>query len=171
MNIKQSIQEAFAHGLVEGFSYRETQNSDNLVEYEFSTGAYDYVVSFEFTGKYGWEMIFGVKTDDGIDTRMITSKPDEVIKILNTIFGDILKEFVEYSFKFEGTLDIILAPQLMEGEPLNLDPFQRKRGKLYVRTIKKFVDTLPFWKQLKVDFTLSSFEPKSIIMHIEKETP
>jgi hypothetical protein len=163
------IKEAFSISLLkEGFPYRETQNTDNLLEFEFSSGSYDYVVSFENTGNYGWEMIFGVKTDDGIDTRMITNKSDDVIKILNTIFSDILKEFVSYSLKFDKSISIILAPQLMDGESPNMDPFQRKRGKLYTRAIKKNIDVDPFWKNLKVDFKMSSFEPKSIIMTVDQ---
>jgi hypothetical protein len=156
----------FKDFIIEGYSYSQTENSDRVVEYTFTTQTNEYVVAFEFSGSYGWEMSFGVKTDQGIDTRIITNQPQEVMKILNTIFDDILKDFVSTTFKYENSLDIILAPQLMDGESPSLDPFQRKRGKLYVRKIKDNIAKDMFWKDYSVDFALATFNPPAIIMQV-----
>lgn len=159
----------FKDYIKEGYSYKEIGNTDRSVEYEFHTGELIYNVVFEYSGDYGWEMIFGIKQSDGsLDTRIITNKGD-VIKVLNTIFGDILKEFVKVSMAYDKSLDIILAPQLIEGEGVNLDPFERKRGKLYIRKIKEFVNYDIFWNSYDVSFSISSFTPKSIIMSIRSK--
>lgn len=156
----------FLEYIKEGYSFKQTQNSDNLVEYTFTSESHEYNVAFEYSGQYGWEMSFGVQTDTGVDTRMITNQPQEVMKVLNTIFDNILKDFVKDAFGYENSLDIILAPQLMDNESPSLDPFQRKRGKLYVRKIKDNIAKDSFWKEYSVSFTLAKFNPPAIIMQI-----
>jgi hypothetical protein len=164
--MKNRILNLFCESLIEeGYSYHEVANTDSEIVYEFTSGELRYSVVFEYTGQYGWEMMFGIVQDDGtLDTKVITNKPGEVMKILNTIFGDILKEFVNSSFKYEDSLDILLAPQLMEGELDSVSPFERKRGKLYVRKIKEFINNDRFWDSYDVTFSESSFTPKCIIM-------
>lgn len=155
--------------LDEGYSYQETENSDKVISYDFKTADnIPYSVVFEYTGKYGWEMMFGIKQEDGsIDTKTLANNPKDVMKVLNTIFVDTLKAFVSSAFSYENSLDIILAPQLMKGEPHTTSPFERKRGKLFVRTINNGIKSdSSFWNNYDVSFNESTFEPKSIIMSV-----
>lgn len=164
------LQEAFKKiELTEGYPFRQTVNSGHAVEYKFHTDTENYKVVFEYAEPEGyWEMIFGViDHEDLIDTNVLTNKPEDVFKVLNTIFKDILKDFVKDQIDFDGTLQILLAPQCVKGETVNTDPFKRKRGRVYVRKIYEALDD-PFWKQFQIDFTLSNSYPLAIVFHVKK---
>ena len=150
----------------ESYSYQRVGETDRDVTYEFTSGSHVYNVLFENSGQYGWEMMFGLKTDDGMDTKILTNSPQEVTKVLNTIFEDILKDFIQLSLSYENSIDIILAPQRLDNEAPNMDPFNTKRGRVYVKKIK---DSLKHNQDLNVEFVHSPFAPPSIIMKISKK--
>jgi len=164
------FKEFYTQSLMENFSFKETQNTDRTIEYQFDSKNNHYIVAFELDPKYGYEMSFGTGTSSDIDTRTLTNQPDEVIPILNTIFGDILKSFVHEVIKYDSVLNIILAPQLTEDEDKPSSPFESKRGKLYVRLIERFIKNDSFWNDYNIKFSESTFQPKSIILNLTKKT-
>lgn len=144
-------------------------SSGNFYNYTFRSKYFDYDVGFELSEPYGWEMSFGIIKDGDIDTRVITNQPDDVMEVLDTIFDDILKDFIRKELDNDDELNIILAPQRVEGESHDSDPFQSKRGKLYIRIIQRIIKKDPFYNDKSVSFELSKFSPKSIIMKIMKK--
>jgi len=164
------LQEAFKQiELNEGFPFRQTENSGHVTCYKFHTDTENYEVKFEFADPEGyWEMIFGTIDHEGLlDTSILTNQPQDVVKVLNTIFIDILADFVKEQIEFDGTLQILLAPQCVKGETVSTNPFKRKRGRVYVRKIYDALEQ-PFWKQFQIDFRLSDTYPPAIMFEVKK---
>jgi hypothetical protein len=156
-----------AYSLLNEFKYRQVTETDREVTYRFSTSKYEYEVAFENTS-HGWEIIFGVLVNGQIDTTIVVGEPGEVRELLETIFNNILTDFIKLNLEYESEFNILLAPQLMEGESSSLSPFERKRGRLYLRKIKETVATNSFYKGLEVTYSLSKFYPPCIVMGIQK---
>lgn len=156
-----------AYNLLNEFKYRRVTENDREVTYRFHTSKYEYEVAFENTS-HGWEMIFGVLINGEIDTTIVVDEPGEIRELLDTIFANILVDFIKLSLSYEGTFNILLAPQLMKGESSSLNPFERKRGRLYVRKIKETIANNSFFKGLEINFKLSKFYPPCIVMGIRK---